>query len=96
MNPRAVIALMAILYDRAAPGQNERAQALHDELVSAMQAAGYAPYRAGLLTWPRLWQGAPGLDALNARLKTALDPAGVLAPGRYGIAPSRPAPGGRP
>lgn len=85
MNPRAVIALMAILYDRAAPGQAERARALHDELTAAMQAAGYQPYRAGLLTWPRLWTQAPALAALNARLKAAVDPAGVLAPGRYGI-----------
>ncbi len=85
MNPRAVICLMAILYDRAAPGQAERARALHDELVAAMQAAGYAPYRAGLLTWPRLFATAPALAGLNERLKTALDPAGVLAPGRYGL-----------
>ncbi len=88
MNPRAVIPLMAILYDRAAAGQAERARALHDELVAAMQAAGYQPYRAGLLTWPRLWANAPALAALNARLKAAVDPAGVLAPGRYGIGAS--------
>lgn len=85
MNPRAVIPLMAILYDRASAAQAERARALHDELTAAMQAAGYAPYRAGLLTWPRLWANAPALAALNARLKAATDPAGVLAPGRYGI-----------
>jgi 4-cresol dehydrogenase (hydroxylating) len=96
MNPRAVIALMAILHDREAEGQAERARTLHDELVSAMQAAGYAPYRAGLLTWPRLWQGTAGLGALNARLKTALDPAGVLAPGRYGIGRVDPVPDGQP
>ncbi len=87
MNPRAVIALMAILYDRDAPGAAERAQALHDALVTDMQAAGYQPYRAGLLTWPRLWNHAPVLGRLNARLKAALDPAGVIAPGRYGIGP---------
>ena len=88
MNPRAVIALMAILYDRDAQGQAERARALHDELTAAMQAAGYQPYRAGLLTWPRLWAGAPALAALNGRLKAALDPAGAIAPGRYGIGAS--------
>lgn len=85
MNPRAVIPLMAILFDRAAADQARRARALHDELTAAMQAAGYQPYRAGLMTWPRLWANAPALAALNARLKAAVDPAGVLAPGRYGI-----------
>lgn len=88
MNPRAVIALMAVLYDRDAPGEAERAQQLHDTLVTDMQRAGYQPYRAGLLTWPRLWDHAPALGRLNARLKAALDPAGVIAPGRYGIAPA--------
>jgi len=91
MNPRAVIALMAILYDRAAPGAAERARALHDELVTAMQAAGLQPYRAGLLTWPRLYDAAPALARLNARLKAAVDPAGVLAPGRYGVGHPDPA-----
>lgn len=85
MNPRSVICLMAILHDRAVPAQGERARALYDELVSAMQAAGHQQYRVGLMGWPRILDTAPALAALNGRLKAALDPAGILAPGRYGI-----------
>ncbi|MGQ9861345.1 MAG: FAD-binding oxidoreductase [Thiobacillaceae bacterium] len=85
MNPRSVICLMAILHDRAVPAQGERARALYDELVTAMQAAGHQQYRVGLMGWPRIFATAPALAALNGRLKAALDPAGILAPGRYGI-----------
>jgi hypothetical protein len=50
-----------------------------------MRAAGYQQYRAGLLAWPGLHADAPGLLALNHRIKAALDPRNVVAPGRYGI-----------
>ncbi|MBI3154488.1 MAG: FAD-binding oxidoreductase [Burkholderiales bacterium] len=85
LNPRAVTCLMNILYDKDEADEARRAAALYDALVGDMRAAGYAQYRAGLLAWPRLFDDAPALLALNRRIKSALDPCGILAPGRYGV-----------
>jgi len=85
MNPRSVICLMSILYDREDAGEVERARRLYDELIDEMQAHGYQQYRCGLGGWPRLFEQAPEMRALNDRLKSALDPANTLAPGRYGM-----------
>jgi 4-cresol dehydrogenase (hydroxylating) len=85
MNPRAVICLMAIIYDKDDAEQSARADALYHELVTQMQLAGYQQYRAALCGWARVFEDAPELLELNNRLKSALDPDDILAPGRYGI-----------
>jgi len=54
-------------------------------LLADMEAAGYQQYRAGLLAWHRLFGNAPDVLGVNNLIKAALDPAKVLAPGRYGI-----------
>lgn len=85
LNPRAVTCLMNILYDQDDAGEARRAAALYAALLDDMEAAGCQQYRAGLLAWERLHTDASALLALNQRIKAALDPAGVVAPGRYGI-----------
>jgi len=85
LNPRAVTCLMNILYDKDDADEAGRAAALYDVLSNDMRAAGYQQYRAGLLAWEHLYDDAPALRALNARIKDALDPDHVVAPGRYGI-----------
>lgn len=85
MNPRSVTCLMNILYDKDDPDETRRAESLYQALLADMQAAGYQQYRAGLLAWPRVHAEAPELLRLNQRIKGALDPAKVVAPGRYGI-----------
>jgi len=89
MNPRSVICLMAIIYDREDEGQAARADDLYNELVTGMQAAGYQQYRAALSGWSRVFETAPELLVLNNRIKAALDPANIIAPGRYGIEASK-------
>lgn len=85
MNPRSVTCLMNILYDKEDPDETQRAGALYRALLADMQVAGYQQYRAGLLAWDAVHAGAPEVLRLNQRLKAALDPGGVVAPGRYGI-----------
>ncbi len=85
MNPRSVTCLMNILYDKDDFEEAGRAEGLYSTLLADMQAGGYQQYRAGLLAWPKMVVGADAVGELNARIKTALDPAGTLAPGRYGI-----------
>jgi 4-cresol dehydrogenase (hydroxylating) len=85
MNPRTVTCLMNLLYDRDDEDESRRAGLLYDRLLDDMRAAGLEQYRASLLAWPRLFEGASAMGRLNNTIKFALDPNGVLAPGRYGI-----------
>lgn len=85
MNPRSVICLMAIIYDRESESETAQGEALYDELLADMQARHYQQYRAGLQSWRSLYAGAPELGRLNDRIKAALDPANILSPGHYGI-----------
>ena len=85
MNPRAVVCLMSIMYDDDDPADKKRAETLLSILLSDMQTAGYQQYRAGLLAWAGLDTHAVRPSGISHCLKTALDPSGVLAPGRYGL-----------
>jgi 4-cresol dehydrogenase (hydroxylating) len=89
MNPRSVICLMAIMYDKDDADEVARAEQLYAQLLADMRGARFQQYRAGLLSWDTIFENAPGLQRLHERIKAALDGANVLAPGRYGIGRSR-------
>lgn len=72
-----------VVYDRDDPAQEARALACHDELLRAMTAAGYLPCRAGVRATGMIPPSVDDTDAVMQRLRAALDPAGVLSPGRY-------------
>jgi 4-cresol dehydrogenase (hydroxylating) len=84
-NPRTVIALMSVFYDREDPDETRRAEALYFEMGDVTQRAGYQQYRTSTMFMDRILRPAPEFQRLCNRLKTALDPHGVLAPGKYGI-----------
>jgi len=65
------------------PAQVRRAEACEAWLWDAMTQAGFLPYRAGVDQMPRLMALRPGLFGLVRDLKAALDPNGIIAPGRY-------------
>ena len=85
MNPRAVVCLMSVMYDQDDSTETLRAKALHGALLGDMHRAGYEQYRAGLMGWAGLGEDSRDGARLVGRIKSALDPAGTLAPGRYGI-----------
>lgn len=84
-NPRSMIVLMSIFFLKEDPGQTERAQLLYDELSAATGRAGYQPYRVGTTGMSKLRDWSPECVALNGRIKAAVDPRQVLAPGKYAI-----------
>jgi 4-cresol dehydrogenase (hydroxylating) flavoprotein subunit len=79
---RSLICVTTISYDRALPGEDERAYGCYTDLTERLLAAGYPPYRLNV----RSMHYVAGSDAyghtLNA-LKAAIDPHHILAPGRY-------------
>lgn len=85
MNPRSMVCLMAIIYDKENDEEKARAEQLSSDLLTDMLSKHYQQYRAGWGAWDRIFETAPGLLDFNNRIKAALDPANILAPGRYGI-----------
>ncbi len=85
MNPRSMICLMSVIYDASRPDETERAQRLYESLLSDMLERGYQQYRASLPSWDTVYSGAPKLERLVRKIKAAIDPDRILAPGRYGI-----------
>lgn len=79
---RSAIGVLTIGYDRDEPGEDARALECYRVLAETLLSHGYPPYR---LTVGSMGYATPDDDygALLRRLKAALDPGGILSPGRY-------------
>jgi 4-cresol dehydrogenase (hydroxylating) len=84
-NARSMIALMSIFFRGEVPGEAARARRLYDALGAATSAGGYQQYRIQAGGQGALAGKAPDFVAFARRLNGAADPAGILAPGKYGI-----------
>ncbi|WP_285652448.1 FAD-binding oxidoreductase [Actinomycetospora sp. NBRC 106375] len=80
---RTVLVACSIQFDRDEPGADDRAMDCYEALFAAVADLGYLPYRAGLQGMAMYPSPEPGWQDVFARLKSALDPNGVIAPGRY-------------
>lgn len=80
---RAAYFVPMIVYDRAQAGADARAMACHDAVLASLSGAGYLPHRLGIQSMGALPRARDDYGTLIARLKRALDPNDVLAPGRY-------------
>ncbi|MBA2481172.1 MAG: hypothetical protein H0V44_10965, partial [Planctomycetes bacterium] len=83
VSDRALCAVMSICFDRASASECDRSRRCHDALVDALVAAGFLPYRGSPATIARCRGAAPRFWAIAERLKRALDPQDLIAPGRY-------------
>jgi 4-cresol dehydrogenase (hydroxylating) len=79
---RTLVCVITISYDRDVPGEDERALECYRALGEELLARGYPPYRLSVASMAGL-DGQPAYDRVVRSLKTALDPNGILAPGRY-------------
>ncbi|KAH6988267.1 Asp170ser mutant of vanillyl-alcohol oxidase [Ilyonectria sp. MPI-CAGE-AT-0026] len=95
--PKGVSFLSIAVYDRENEEQRKKAFALMRTIVAENAAAGYGTYRAhvalmddiaGSYKWGEDRFGG-SVMALNEQLKDALDPNGILAPGKSGIWPRK-------
>ncbi|KAF8865878.1 glycolate oxidase [Acephala macrosclerotiorum] len=80
-----------IVYDRADEDEKRRARGLMREMIAEAAKEGFGEYRTHLLFADQVaqtygWNGG-ALRKFNETIKDALDPNGILAPGRNGIWP---------
>jgi hypothetical protein len=85
--------IVEIVFDRASAAEKERALGCLRDLVDEAARMGYGEYRTHLVLMDQVagtygWNDG-ALMKFNERLKDALDPNGILAPGRCGIWPKR-------
>lgn len=83
INERSLDCVINLAYDRDIPGEDERAMACHDDMLAQFCDAGYYPYRLGIQAMRKLPDRTAAADRFLCDLKSALDPNGILAPGRY-------------
>jgi hypothetical protein len=85
--------IVEIVFDRGDAGTRARALGCLRDLVDDAAREGYGEYRTHLVLMDQVagtysWGGGASMR-FNERLKDALDPNGILAPGRCGIWPRR-------
>jgi 4-cresol dehydrogenase (hydroxylating) flavoprotein subunit len=91
---RSAVFTSLIFYERTDEAHVRAAYAACDELVREAAKLGYGEYRAHTafmdLVAEQYGWGDRALARFNQRLKDALDPQGILSPGKQGIWPSGP------
>jgi len=79
---RALACIISIAYDREVPGEDQKAMACYRDLIQKLAEHGYHSYRLSIAMMSAM--GEPGTyTGLMNDMKRILDPAGILAPGRY-------------
>jgi 4-cresol dehydrogenase (hydroxylating) len=83
--PRMARALHILPFNRQDPEERQRAGRCMSALLEAYAKAGISVARAPLDIQQEVMARLEGLPDVLSRLKRALDPSGILAPGKYGI-----------
>lgn len=79
--------IIALLYDKSDPAEEKRADDCYRELVTGFGEKGWASYRTGVHAMDLVAEQFGSVNrAFNAKLKQALDPNHIIAPGKSGIA----------
>lgn len=78
--------IIALLFDKSDKDQEKKAGACYRELVSRFGAKGWASYRTGVNSMALVAEQYGEVNrGFNKLLKDAIDPNGVIAPGKSGI-----------
>ena len=80
---RAIDCVIAISYDKSDPVDTEKAYRCYKELLQANTEAGYIPYRLGIQSMEYMTHKEDVFWDVVQDIKKALDPTGILSPGRY-------------
>uniref|UniRef100_A0A0B7KR11 FAD-binding PCMH-type domain-containing protein n=1 Tax=Bionectria ochroleuca TaxID=29856 RepID=A0A0B7KR11_BIOOC len=85
--------IVCLTFDKSDPKQRKKAHRCIELLIDDAAAEGYGEYRTHLCFMDQIasvynWNGGASLK-FNETLKDALDPKGILAPGKSGVWPAR-------
>jgi 4-cresol dehydrogenase (hydroxylating) len=83
LNERSMVAVLNVSFDRSVPGDVEAARACYAQAADAVMALGYVPYRSSPAGMHRLVREGDVFWSAASEIKQTLDPAGILARGRY-------------
>ena len=82
INGRAIICVISISFDRSVPGEDLRAMTCYETLADRVNRMGYYSYRLGIQSMAEM-NTPESYATLLRTIKDAIDPAGILSPGRY-------------
>lgn len=89
---RHAVTLALLSFDRSDPAQRTSVEELFRRLVADAAAQSYAPYRAHVAIMDLIAEqygwGDHAARRLQQTIKDAVDPGGILSPGKQGIWPS--------
>lgn len=83
INERSLGGVITVAYDKEDDEEAARAKACYKAVFDLCMAAGYVPYRVGNQSMAQLDPNADVFWATVRQIKTALDPDGLISPGRY-------------
>ncbi|WP_426161579.1 FAD-binding oxidoreductase [Pseudoduganella sp. R-34] len=83
INERALGGVLTICFDQEDAAEAARARQCYDASFARLMGAGYIPYRVGPQSVGALDSGHDTYWDTVARIKSALDPQHIIAPGRY-------------
>lgn len=83
LNERCFDCTLPLLYDKDDPNEVRKAEECYQELMEGCRRQGYVPYRLGLQSMPAETMRDDAFWDVVKKLKDALDPDGILSPGRY-------------
>jgi 4-cresol dehydrogenase (hydroxylating) len=83
INERSLGGVITVAYDKEDPAEVARAKQCYRALFDTVMRAGYIPYRVGIQSMAGLDPHGDVFWKVVSRIKRALDPDGIIAPGRY-------------
>jgi 4-cresol dehydrogenase (hydroxylating) flavoprotein subunit len=83
VSPRCFDSTVPILFDPRQPGASERALSCYDALFDRGCERGFVPYRVPIHAMGRIIRPQAVYWQTVEKIKRALDPLGILSPGRY-------------
>ncbi|SFB27728.1 4-cresol dehydrogenase (hydroxylating) [Collimonas sp. OK607] len=86
VNPRDMTLVIDLLFDRSNPAELQKAHECFGRLIREFGAQGYGVYRTNIAFMEQVADiYGPVKKIVNQRIKRALDPKGIIAPGKSGI-----------